>query len=320
MVKLDSFGNITWTRSYGGPEDDSAFSVVETKDTGLALAGKTRSYGAGGADFWLVKTDSSGNREWSKTYGGPQDEGAVQVINTNDGGFAMTGWENSYGTGANDFWLVKTDADGNTQWSKTFGGQRDDIPFSIAQTKGDGYILAGESESYNLDGFSTNDADFFIVKTDSAGSEQWNKTFGGKHDNETSSLILSEDKAASIIQTSDGGYVFAGQTYTFDSNNIQGSASYDMCLIKIDTLGNEQWRETYGGLGTEEGFALIQCSDGGYAIIGYSDSYSGDQDFFLIKTDAVGAVPEYSFGSIVAIVIAVTVLAIVVQRRIKKTS
>ncbi|MDH5686018.1 MAG: hypothetical protein OEY73_05765, partial [Hadesarchaea archaeon] len=158
--------------------------IVQTSDGGYALAGSTESYGAGGFDFWLVKTDSSGNEEWSKTFGGENDDWAYSVVQTSDGGYVLAGSTMSYGAGGEDFWLVKTDSSGNEEWSKTFGGVNRDWARSVIQTSDGGYALAGG----------------WLLKTDSSGNEEWSKTFGG----------ANGGTAWSIVQTSDGGYALAG--------------------------------------------------------------------------------------------------------------
>jgi hypothetical protein len=101
-----------WSRTYGGTNDDKAYALVQTGDGGFAIAGSTDSFGAGGYDFWLVKTDASGNMQWNKTYGGTGDDEAYALVQTGDGGYALAGYTESFGAGHYDFWLVKTDAGG----------------------------------------------------------------------------------------------------------------------------------------------------------------------------------------------------------------
>jgi hypothetical protein len=261
LVKTDSAGNVLWNRKYGGTNYDEARSLVQTSDGGYALAGYTDSYGAGSSDFWLVKTDASGNTQWNKTYGGTGNDGASSVVQTGDGGYALAGYTYSLGAGY-DFWLVKTDASGNTQWSKTYGGTNYDEASSLVQASDGGYAIAGKTFSYG-DGV----ADFWLVKTDSSGNVQWNKTYGG----------TGSGWASSVVQASDGGYALAGW------------AVYDFWLVKTDSAGNMQWNRTYGGAEGDYAYSLVQTSDGGYALAGYTDSYgAGSSDFWLVKTDLVG--------------------------------
>jgi hypothetical protein len=136
-----------WNETYGGQSNDAAHSLVNTSDGGYALAGSTFSYGAGSFDFWLVKTDLAGTELWNKTYGGGGDDEAYSVIQTNDSGYAVAGFTNSYGNGGNDFWLVKTDSGGNKVWSQPYGGTSDDKAYCVVQANGGGYALAGSTYS-----------------------------------------------------------------------------------------------------------------------------------------------------------------------------
>jgi parallel beta-helix repeat protein len=159
LVKTDSSGNAQWNKTYGGAKGDVAHSVVQSIDGGFALAGETQSYGAGAYDFWVIKVNSSGNLEWSKTYGGGGSDIPRFMLQTSDGGYALTGYTYSFGTGGSDFWLAKTDALGTAQWNKTFGGLSSDCAFSAVLTGDGGYALAGYTTSFGAGGY-----DFWLVK------------------------------------------------------------------------------------------------------------------------------------------------------------
>ncbi|MCW7071423.1 MAG: hypothetical protein OCU12_03690 [Methanophagales archaeon] len=148
-----------WSKTFGGSDYDFAMSVQQTTDGGYIIAGSTDSYGAGSYDFWLVKTDSDGNKEWDKTFGGSDYDWAESVQQTTDGGYIIAGFTRSYGAGDRDFWLVKTDANGNKEWDKTFGGSDYDFASSVQQTADGGYIIAGSTASYGA-----GDKDFWLVK------------------------------------------------------------------------------------------------------------------------------------------------------------
>jgi len=254
-------------RTYGGTNTDVANSVVQTSDGGYALAGYTSSYGAGGQDMWLVKTDSAGNHLWNKTYGGTEYDGAYSLVQTSDGGYALGGYTGSFGAGYRDMWLVKTDGGGNMLWNKTYGGTDYDEAYSLAQTSDGGYALAGYTY------FSSGDTDFYLTKTDGAGNLLWNKTYGGTLD----------DVAWSMVQASDGGYALAGWTHSF------GAGYYDMWLVKTDGAGNKQWNRTYGGTNNDGAWSVVQTDDGGYALAGFTDSLgAGLSDMWLVKTDGTG--------------------------------
>jgi len=268
LVKTDASGTMEWSRTYGGAGIDEASSVVQTSDGGYALAGHTSSYGAGRYDFWLVKTDSAGNHQWNKTYGGTNDEEASSVVQTLDGGYALAGYTNSYGAGLYDLWLVKTNSTGAMQWNKTYGGTSYDTAHSLVQTVDSGYALAGETHSYGAGNY-----DSWLVKTNSTGGMQWNKTYGG----------TTEDLAHSLVQTGDGGYALAGSTYSF------GAVLSDFWLVKTDSTGGMQWNKTYGGASYDRAYSLVQTCDGGYALTGYTFSFgAGGGDFWLVKTDSAG--------------------------------
>ena len=268
LVKTNSNGSEMWNRTFGDANFDTGYSVQQTTDGGYILVGYTNSYGAGGTDCWLVKTDSNGTEAWNKTFGGLSYEEAYSVQQTTDGGYILAGRTRSYGAGKDDCWLVKTYSNGTEVWNKTFGGTDYDWAKSVQQTTDGGYILAGGTESYG-DGLQ----DVWLLKTDSSGNEQWNKTFGG----------TGFESSMSVQQTEDGGYILAGYTTSY------GSGSNDFWLLKIDCNGTEQWNQTFGGTDADLAFSVQQTPDGGYILTGYTISYgAGYMDFWLVKTDSSG--------------------------------
>jgi hypothetical protein len=155
LVKTDSNGITQWNRTYGGENYDDAFALIQTPDSGYALAGGTDSYGAGGIDSWLVKTDSNGITQWIRTYGGAERDAAHALLQTTDGGYALAGWTESYGAGSADCWLVKTDSNGRSQWNQTYGGKDYDYAFALIQTTDENYVLAGATTSYGARGYDS---------------------------------------------------------------------------------------------------------------------------------------------------------------------
>ena len=155
-------------KTYGGTNYDVAYDLVQTYDGGYALAGGTSSVGAGGADFWLIKTDANGNMQWNKTYGGTNEDQARTLVQTSDGGYALAGYTYSYGAGSFDFWLVKTNSTGDALWNRTYGGTGIDYAHGLVQTGDGGYALAGMTESFGAGGF-----DFWLVKADVGSGLAW---------------------------------------------------------------------------------------------------------------------------------------------------
>jgi hypothetical protein len=218
VIKLDANGNLQWTKTIGGPADEIGFSLIQTSDGGYAIAGPTQSFGAGKWDVYVVKLDANGNLQWTKTIGGKKDDVGTSLIQTSDGGYAIAGYTESFGAGGLDVYVVKLDANGNLQWTKTIGGKKEDVGFSLIQTSDGGYAIAGATTS-----FGAGEADVYVVKLDANGNLQWTKTIGAKNQN----LIKS-----SIIQTSDGSYVIAGTTRSF------GAGEADICVVKLDKNGH----------------------------------------------------------------------------------
>ncbi|TKJ41065.1 hypothetical protein CEE37_05205 [candidate division LCP-89 bacterium B3_LCP] len=259
----------SWTQTFGGSSVDLGKSVQQTTDGGFIIAGETVSYGAGGYDVYLVKTDASGNEQWSQTFGGNLNDYGYSVQQTSDGGYIIAGGTISYGAGMYDIYLIKTDASGNERWSQPFGGSDFEQGYSVQQTSDGGYIVVGGSAS-----FGAGSDDVYLIKTDASGNQQWSQTFGGSF----------SDWGHSVQQTSDGGYIIAGITWSY------GAGNWDVYLIKTDALGTEQWSQVFGGGEYDYGYYVQQVGYNGYIIAGSSSSNgtAGGQDVYLIKTDAAG--------------------------------
>ena len=268
LVKTDASGVVAWSTAFGGAGTaDFGYCVRQTSDGGYIVFGLTASAGAGGRDMLLVKTNSSGAVQWSKTYGGASDDEGRTVEITSDGGFILCGFTQSYSNGYQAY-VVKTNSSGVVTWSKNFGGGGLELGYSIQQTSDEGYILTGYTDSYGAGG-----RDVLLMKLTSAGAITWSKTYGGSGD----------DYGLNVKITSDGGFAIAGRTAS------NGDADGDYFLVKTSSSGTHEWSKAYGGANVDQAGNMIQTADGGYLLTGYTTSFgAGIRDAYLVKTDANG--------------------------------
>jgi uncharacterized repeat protein (TIGR01451 family) len=261
-----------WEKTFDGgmKYDDFGQCVQQTSDGGYIIVGATATSWASWYHLWLVKTDANGNEEWNKRIDSLGTSIGRCVRQTADGGFVIAGYT-SAGAGSNDVFLLKTDDAGNEQWHKTFGGTGDDQGWTVEITTDGGYIMAGTTRS-----FGAGERDVWLIKTDSAGVEEWNKTFGG----------IYNDYGQCAIQTSDGGYAITG----YAPFNPQTPYGYHVWLIKTDADGIEQWNKTFGEGSTQRGKCVRETADGGFIIAGdiWLIGGGGSSDLWLIKTDIDG--------------------------------
>jgi hypothetical protein len=278
LIKIDSLGDTLWTRTFGDTARDRAYSVQQTLDGGYIIAGETYSFGPSWSSVYLIKTDSLGDTLWTNTIGGPQNNRAHSIQQTTDGGYIISGATGRFTSVLGDLYLVKTDSLGDTLWTRSYDRSSWDDGWSVQQTSDGGYIVAGNTRD-----------DIFVVKTDSLGDSLWTKTY----------FSASWEHSYSIQQTSGGGYVIAGVTYSF------GPPGANVYLIKTDPLGDTLWTKTYGGLSDDYGRSVLQTSDGGYVVAGYTNSFGADSsDVYWFKTDSLGNIlwtriyggDHYDFG------------------------
>jgi parallel beta-helix repeat protein len=301
LVKTDLEGNALWNQTYG---NIFISSILQTANGDYILGGNTiHLYESTvyGSDFWLAKVNSAGTLQWSKTYGGTGDEAAYSVVQTADGGYAMAGGTASFGFGGGtDFWFVKTDSEGNLQWSKTFGEKGDNEARSVIQTIDGGYVLGGNTNGYGAGG-----TDAWLIKTDSSGNMVWNKTYFGagvltERDGIPTFPVPTsngsgDDSANCLIQTSDGGLAFTGTRPSYVSVDSL------VWLVKTDASGNMQWNQTFpqsfgGTSSSRSGNSLIETSDGALAIAGFQQvpSFPWIGTYYVIKTEPVLPPPSTS--------------------------
>ena len=310
-----------WAKAYGGTGFEEPYSMVQTTDGGFAVAGETFSFGAGSNDFLIVKLAPDGSLSWAKTFGGMTDDWKPSMVQTTDGGFAVAGSTLCFGAGSSDLILLKLASDGSLTWARTYGGTSWDEVHSVIQTSDGGFAIAGETY-----GFAADETDVLVLKLASNGTLTWAKTFGGTgYDGAVASIIQTTDggfalavntssfsayadflvlKLASdgsltwartfrgayndgpesIIQTSDGGFAIAGWTES------SGAGRTDFLVLKLATDGSLTWARTFGGADWDEASSVIQTSDGGFAVVGFTWSFgAGGDDFLMLKLTSDGS-------------------------------
>jgi len=269
ILKLKSDGSLDWYETYGGSDNDYAYSIQQTTDGGYIVAGYTDSYGAGYYDAYILKLQSDGSLDWYKTYGGSDYDYAYSIQQTTDGGYIVAGETYSFGT-SGDAYILKLKSDGSLDWQKTYGGGNYDYAYSIQQTTDGGYIVAGETYSFG------NSGDAYILKLQSDGSLDWQKTYGGS----------GGDFAYSIQQTTDGGYIVAGCRYSF-------GAGGDVYILKLKSDGSLDWEKTYGGSNYDYANSIQQKTDGGYIVAGETYSFGAGGDAYILKLKSDGSLDWY---------------------------
>jgi hypothetical protein len=313
VAKLSPTGTLVWQKSLGGSLWDFATSVQQTSDSGYILACYSYSddgdvdTNRGSFDMWIVKLSSTGNIQWGKSYGGSLNDVPLCVRQTNDGGYIVAGWTKSTdgditaNKGDEDVWILKLTSTGAISWQKTFGGSGEDHATAIQQTSDGGYIFSGYTNS--TDGDITNSFggdDFWVVKLDNLGNLIWQKTLGGSYKDANGDHGYS----GAIQQTTDGGYILSGWTYSNDGDVTGNHGDYDAWIVKLSATGNIQWQKTLGGSKDDEANYVAQTHDGGYIVGCLSNSTDGQvsgnhggYDFWVVKLDTAGVIQwQQSYG------------------------
>jgi len=256
---------VEWTKEFGGNAKEVGSKVLQSSDGGYVTAGYTSSFGSK-EEVYVIKTDAEGNEEWYKTYGGAGFDGARDIQKTSDDGYILVGYTSSFNVVEKDIYVIKTDAEGNEEWYKTYDDQYREEGYSIVQTGEDGmYVILGHKIDSTMD--------IWLIKIDEAGNVLWEKTFGGG----------GKDQPYSIKQTQDGGFVIAGYT------DSMGEGGGDAYVIKTDSKGNKIWEKTYGGNGIDVAYEIEPTSDGGYIIAGNTESFEDYRgDMYIVKIDSNG--------------------------------
>ncbi len=268
LLKLDAAGGTIWTKTFGGTSTEYGNDIQAAPDGGYVIVGSTKSFGSGKKDVYLLKMDSMGILQWSKTYGGPEDDEGWSVQATKDSGYIICGTTSSFGAGYGDLYLIKTDIDGDTVWTRTFGGTGGESGTAVKEIPGGGFLAIGSTGSFGV-GYSS----IYAVRVNAAGDSLWAKTYGGD----------KADFGYSLAPTLDGGFVIAGSTNSF------GAGYSDAYLIKIDTAGQVVWQQTYGGARDDHVYSVCASLDGGLILTGTTESFGAAMlDVYVIKTDPFG--------------------------------
>lgn len=268
ILKLNTYGNIIWEKTYGGLYNDYGRAIQQTADGGYIVAGYTATSLGENFDVLVLKLDGNGDLSWHKIYGDSGSDIPRSIQQTLDGGYILAAYSDSFGDNTTDLWILKLDQNGNVTWEKSYGASPNNIVRSIQQTSDEGYIVAGRTQLS-----SENNFDAWVLKLDSTGDVSWQKTYGGS----------DFDGATSIQQTSDDGYIMAVYTSSF------GVRASDMWILKLDSTGDISWQKTFGGDGDDYPVSIQQTSDEGFIIGGWTTSLDSEsRDCWLLKLDNTG--------------------------------
>ena len=266
LVKTDAAGEILWTKTLGETENDAAYAVQQTSDGGYIITGYAFTWVTHGPDVLLIKIDSRGEVMWTKNYGGRYDDMGYSVAQTTDGGYVVAGCKGE--PLAHDVYVLKTNSTGDTLWTRTYGGQFDDLGSSIQQTSDGGYIVVGHTTSFSDD----EKPDIYLIRIDSKGDSLWTRTYGGAHN----------DVGYAVRQLPDNGYIIVG--YTGQEFVPGRRVNFDVYIIRTDSDGKVLWTGEYGGPDMEVGVDVQLAADGGWIIVGQTNSFgAGAMDVYLLK-------------------------------------
>ncbi len=300
IVRIDSSGNFLWDKTLGGTNEDKLTSITCTNNNGFIIGGWSLSNQGGdkssatwgGFDYWIIKIDSNGIKQWDKDYGGLMDDNLFEIISTKDNSFLISGYSSSNVSGnksqpswgGSDYWILKIDTVGNILWDRDYGGTLNEKLFCMSLTIDNCFILGGVSTS-NISGNKTQPTwgleDYWIVRLDSLGNLQWEKDYGG---------FSSEDRIENIIEIDSGFFIISGTSYS----NISGDKSENNLgleqswLIKINSIGDKQWDKTIFTLGHDEASFVYEANNGCYTIINTTDANIGGY-----KTQASRGIYDY---------------------------
>ncbi|MCH7534218.1 MAG: T9SS type A sorting domain-containing protein [Bacteroidetes bacterium] len=282
LLKLNSSGNKIWAQYHGGTNVDDGIGMEETSDGGFILSGYTNSWGSLG-DYHVIKTDLNGIEQWSTNIGSSVKDISFDVIETNEGDFLVAGLKSGFFEYSkfdfyeahSDIMMYKLDVNGNEKWSKLYGGTQNELVAQTLESPDGGYYVIGSTQSLGAGSF-----DIYLMKLDTGGTIEWEKTYGGN----------GFDYGASIAISSDNYLFITGSSNVDTTNNTT-----DVMTIKTDLDGNEIWTVFSGGTGSEYGKCVRATPDGGCAVLGYTNSIgAGLNDFYFLKFSANGELILFS--------------------------
>ena len=314
LPELKFFGEIESVNTLGGSKNESAQSIIATKDGGYIIAGFTQSNNGDvqgktneNFDFWILKFNSNNSIEWQKTIGGSSVDKANDIIQTSDGGFAVLGYSESndgdatINEGSKDFWIVKLNSLGNISWQKSFGFSGNDFGVSLTETSDKGFLIVGELDVTASGGQGNSrtssrhaGGDFWTIKLDVSGTKQWSKYYGGSF----------TDTPRGVVETIDGNFIIIGSSDSKDVDVTNNKGTYDFWVIKIDPTGKLIWEKNFGGTEIDEARGIVKSDDGKYIIVGDTRSsdedvtnQNGGADVWVIKINDVGSlIWQKNFG------------------------
>lgn len=276
VIPFLGIGQINFFNSYGGPGNDYGKSIITTIDSSYTFVGATESFGNGNSDVYLVKIDSLGDFLWSKTYGGANVDWGTDLQQTTDSGYVICGYSNSNNFDY-DVFLIKTDTEGDTMWTKHIGGDDWDFGYAIEISRDSNYIIAGETYS-----FGAGNTDGYVISVDPNGDTLWTQSYGGS----------DKDRFTDVTKTSSNDLLFSGYKTSTDGDK-------DFWVVKTDSVGNELWEYVAGDSLNDEANKIIEGGDGNYYFAGTKGSITGtNKDIVIHKLTSAGVfVEEYIFNN-----------------------
>jgi len=266
LVKTNQQGDTLWTRTFGGAYQDFGSEVQQTADGGYIIIGATKSFNNGTDDLYLIKTDDNGDTLWTKVYGGYWGDSGRSIKQDNEGNYIATGYTMSFDPGNADVWVLKFNEFGDTLWTRRVGGSQVDNGASIKQSKNEGYIITGYTQSFG------SNHDVYLIRLDSSGDTIWTNHYGGQ----------GVDFGDDVLELDDDGFIIAGYTTSY------GMGGYDCYLVWVDLNGDTLWTKHYGRELDDKAYA-IELFEDGFVLAGYTkNTGSTENDALIIKTDFNG--------------------------------